>query len=210
MKKAIVLGVVMVVLGLGGPALAQTQKTPEAAAAQMQAAPKPAPDGLVKLLESKGILTDAEAAIISDTALQPQTKQVLAEMLLSKHLITEKEYDQTIDACSSTDAQATPSADPGSGQPARSQAPRHLFWWGGGGEGAGVPMSLSDWISSILPGGTDDPSGVSFGTIEPSPMWPPGEEPQKAPAKDKHKSKKHHRHDASQTTPGPGASVPKQ
>ena len=205
-KEVILLGVVLGIWGLVGRALAQTPKAAAADPAQTLARPKPAPDNLVELLEAKGILSDREGAIVSNAALQPQTKQVLAEMLLSKHLITAKEYDQTIAACSSGAAGATPAADPASGKPARSQAARHLFRWGG--EEGRVPMSLSDWMASILPGGTETTTDLAFGTIQPGPplYYPGQDQPEHARAKAKHKSHKHH----GQTALGPDASAPKQ
>ncbi len=207
MKGIVVLEVALGVVGvvvLSGPAPAQTLKAPAVMAAQRQAEPKPAADDLVKLLQSKGILSDSEAAIASQAALQPQTKQVLAEMLLSKHLITSQEYDQTIAACSSPAAQAAPAASPGTGKAREQQTARSKYRTHGDGEPGAVPTSFSDWIASILPGGGAT-SDIDFGTIQPSPLWPPGEEPQA-----KHKSHKHHRQDASQRTPGPQEGAPKQ
>jgi hypothetical protein len=191
MKEVIVLGVLLGVAGPGGPALAQTLKSPEAIAAQMRAQAKPAPDELVKLLQSKSILSETEAALASHAPLEPQTKQVLAEMLLSKHLINRKEYDRTLESCSAPAKAASQRATPS------------ILGSNGNGEPGGF-KSFSDWISSILPGGGQT-SDLDFGTIQPSPLWPPGQEPQT-----KHKSRKHHRQDASQAAPGPEERAPKQ
>ncbi len=203
MKAVIVLGVVLGIAGLCEPAVAQTVKSPDAIAAQMRAETKPAPDQLVTLLQAKGILTETEAALVSQSALQPQTKQVLAEMLLSKHLINRKEYDRTLRTCSSPAAQAA-NPNKAAGQRAGSSVPGPK----GNGEPGGF-KSFSDWMASILPGGGQT-SDLDFGTIQPSPLWPPGEEPQHARAKAKQKSRKHHKQAGSQTAPGTGEAAPKQ
>lgn len=198
MKKVIVLGVMLGVAGLGEHALAQTLKSPDALAPQMRAEARPAPDQLVTLLETKGILTETEAALVSQTQLLPQTKQVLAEMLLSKHLISRKEYDQTLRSCSTSAALAK--------TPSQRAAPSTLGP-NGNGEPGGL-KSFSDWIASILPGGGQT-TDLDFGTIEP-PMQPPGDQPQKARAKAKRKSRQPDRQDASQTTPAPKENAPRQ
>jgi hypothetical protein len=51
---------------------------------------------LVRLLHSKGILTDQEAAMISEASSPAQAEQRLAELLLSKGVISHQEYDQTL------------------------------------------------------------------------------------------------------------------
>jgi hypothetical protein len=49
---------------------------------------------LVRLLQSKGIITEQEAAMISEATSPAQAERRLAELLLSKGLITRQEYDQ--------------------------------------------------------------------------------------------------------------------
>jgi hypothetical protein len=210
MKEVIFLGVVLGALGLGGPATAQMQKGPQVVSAQARGESQPAPDDLVKVLESKGILSEAEAALVSETRLQPQTKQLLAEVLLSKHLITGEEYDRTIQACSSPAAQLSPSAPEDSGKVAEPRAALSMFERGGNGEPSGF-KSLSDRISSILPGGTETTTDLAFGTIQPGPplYYPSQDQPRHARAKGGHKSHKHHGQDGSQTTPGPDGGAPK-
>jgi hypothetical protein len=210
MKEVIFLGVVLGALGLGGPAPALTQNVSQAVSAQARAESQPAPEGLVKLLESKGILSEAEAALVSETRLQPQTKQLLAEVLLSKHLITEGEYDRTIQACSSPAAQSSPSTPEDSGKTAEPPAARYMFGRGWNGEAGGF-KSFSDRITSILPGGTETSTDLAFGTIQPGPpLYDPAQnQPRHARVKGGHKSHKHHGQDGSQTTSGPDSGPPK-
>jgi hypothetical protein len=210
MKEVIVLGIVMGVAGLCEPALAQTLKSPEAIAAQVRAEAKPAGDGLVKLLESKGILSDTEAALVSDTQLQPQTKQVLAELLLSKHLITEKEYDRTIEACWGPAAQSSPSAPEGLGKAAEPRAARFMSQRRENGEPSGF-KSFSDWISSILPGGVGN-NYIDFGTLEPEPPGPDNAqgEPSQPRAKAKSRSREDHAKGAAHMAPGADTNAPRQ
>ena len=200
MKEVIVLGVMLGVAGLGEQALAQTLESPDAiAAAQMRAEAKPAPDELVTLLETKGILTETEAALVRQTQLLPQTRQVLAEMLLSKHLISRKEYDQTLGSCSTSAALAK--------TPSQRAAPS-IFGPNGNGEPGGW-KSFSDWIASILPGGGQT-TDLDFGTIEPGPMWSSGDQAEHARAKAKRKPRQPDRQDAWQTTLAPKENAPRQ
>jgi hypothetical protein len=199
MKEVIVLGVMLGVAGLGEHALAQTLKSPDAIAAQMRAEAKAAPDELVALLETKGILTETEAALVSQTQRLPETRQVLAEMLLSKHLISRKEYDRTLRSCSTSAAPAKTASE---------RAAPSILGPNGKGEPGGW-KSFSDWMTWILPGGGQT-TDLDFGTIEPSPMWPSGDQPEHARAKAKRKSRQHHRQDASQTAPAPRDNAPKQ
>jgi hypothetical protein len=190
MKEAIVIGVMLGVAGLGEHAPAQKLKPPDAVAAQTQGEAKPAADELITLLETKGILTETEAALLGRTELLPETRQVLAEMLLSKQLISEKEYDETLRSCS------------GSAAPAEAESQRaapYILGPDGNGE-PGRFKSFSDWIASILPGGGQT-TDLDFGTIQPSPMWPQGDEPEHARAKVKRKSHKQNGQDASETAP---------
>ena len=199
MKKVIVLGVMLGVAGLGEQALAQTLESPDALALQMRAEARPAPDELVALLETKGILTEAEAALVSQTQRLPETRHVLAEMLLSKHLISRKEYDQTLRSCSTSAALAK--------TPSQRAAPSTL-----GPNGKGEPggwKSFSDFMTWILPGGGQT-TDLDFGTIQPAPMWSTGDQPQRTGTKAKRKSRQNHRQDASQATPAPRENAPKQ
>jgi len=189
MKKVIVVGVMLGVAVLGEHALAQTLEPPHAIAARTRAEPKPAADELITLLKTKGILTETEAASLRQTQLLPETRQVLAEMLLSKHLISRKEYDRTLRACSSS----APPAEAGS-----QRAAPYILGPIGKGEPGGM-KSLSDWIASILPGGGQT-TDLDFGIIQPSPMQPQGDQPEHARAKAKRKSRQHNGQDAPETT----------
>jgi hypothetical protein len=53
---------------------------------------------LVRLLQSKGIITDHEAAMLSEAPSPRLAEQRLAELLLSKGVITRQEFDQTLSA----------------------------------------------------------------------------------------------------------------
>ncbi|HEX2712060.1 MAG TPA: hypothetical protein VHM88_07535, partial [Candidatus Acidoferrales bacterium] len=64
--------------------------------AQQQTASKPAANPLVRLLQSKGILTDEEATMVSQAATAMEADQRLAGLLLSKGLITQEDYNQTV------------------------------------------------------------------------------------------------------------------
>ena len=66
--------------------------------AQQQTASKPATNPLVRLLQSKGILTDEEATMVSRAATATEADQRLARLLLSKGLITQEDYNQTVGA----------------------------------------------------------------------------------------------------------------
>jgi hypothetical protein len=194
MKKMIVLGAMLGVTGLGEPTLAQTPKSPDAIAAQMPAEAKPAPDELVTLLETKGILTETEAALVSQKPLLPETKQVLAEVLLSKHLISRDEYDRTLQSCS-TSASPTPPTT----------VSQHATSSSLGPDGNAKPSgfkSLSDRIAAILPGGGQT-TDADFGVIQPSPRWTSPDQAAQAHAKAKRKSHQHNEQDASPTTSAP-------
>src|SRR5258705_12686544 len=51
---------------------------------------------LVRLLQSKGIITEQEAAMISEASSPAQAERRLAELLVSKGVITRQEYEQTL------------------------------------------------------------------------------------------------------------------
>jgi hypothetical protein len=65
------------------------------AAAQQQDQPKAAPNPLVQLLQTKGVLTAQEAAAINQAATPAEQQQRLSELLYSKGIITQDEYKQT-------------------------------------------------------------------------------------------------------------------
>ncbi len=66
--------------------------------AQQQNDRKPAANPLVRLLQSKGILSEEEAALVSQAATPSESEQRLAKLLLSKGLITQEDYEQTVGA----------------------------------------------------------------------------------------------------------------
>src|SRR5712691_4300156 len=68
------------------------------AVAQQQNERQPAANPLVRLLQSKGILTEEEAALVSQAATPNESERRLAKLLLSKGLITQEDYDQTVGA----------------------------------------------------------------------------------------------------------------
>jgi len=79
--------------------------------AQQQNEQKPAASALVRLLQSKGILTEEEAALVGQAATPAESEQRLARLLLSKGLITQEDYNQTVGASAVTVAtQGTPGA----------------------------------------------------------------------------------------------------
>jgi hypothetical protein len=83
----------LVLLALTGPAFAQ-QKTDTQAA----------PDPLVRLLQSKGIISAEEAAMIGQAATPSEMQQRLAKLLLAKGVLTQQEYDQTLSSLAATSA----------------------------------------------------------------------------------------------------------
>src|SRR5262249_8014063 len=68
---------------------------------------------LVKLLQSKGIITEQEALMVNSASSRTESDERLARLLLSKGLISREEYDQTIIA-STADAAGKPRAVPAS------------------------------------------------------------------------------------------------
>src|SRR5712692_5180728 len=52
-------------------------------------------DPLVRLLQTKGIITEQEAAMIGEASSPAQAERRLADLLLSKGVINRQEYDQT-------------------------------------------------------------------------------------------------------------------
>src|SRR5712692_11853114 len=80
------------------------------AVAQQQNERQPAANPLVRLLQSKGILTEEEAAMVSQAATPGESERRLARLLLSKGIITEADYDQTVAGTSVMTASAEGSA----------------------------------------------------------------------------------------------------
>ncbi len=68
------------------------------AAAQQQDQPKPAPNPLVQLLQTKGVLTAQEAAAINQASTPAEQQDRLTQLLVSKGIITSDEYKQTATA----------------------------------------------------------------------------------------------------------------
>ncbi len=66
--------------------------------AQQKESPQIAPGPLVRLLQSKGIITEQEAAMISQASSPAESELRLAKLLLSKGIISQQEFDQTISA----------------------------------------------------------------------------------------------------------------
>src|SRR5712691_11604423 len=63
---------------------------------QPNAAPMNSP--LVKILQAKGILTEAEAALVNQAGPPAEGEQRLAKLLLAKGLITPSDYEETVGA----------------------------------------------------------------------------------------------------------------
>ncbi|HEV8132985.1 MAG TPA: hypothetical protein VGQ81_17180 [Acidobacteriota bacterium] len=84
----------LLLLGLICPALAQLKS-------DSLAGPSP----LVRLLQSKGIITAEEARAIDETGSPIESQQLLAKLLLSKGLISRQEYEQAVGQSASAAAQ---------------------------------------------------------------------------------------------------------
>lgn len=74
-----------------GPPAAQTQSSP-----------------LVRLLQSKGIISDEEAASVSSAPSTSEAEQRLASLLLSKGVISPEEYANTVSALGAGSMQSAP------------------------------------------------------------------------------------------------------
>jgi len=122
--------------------------------AQQQSNSKPADSALVRLLESKGILTAEEAAMVSQASSAEEANQRLARLLMEKGLISQEEYTQTVGASVELTAaeasasarlvpavmrtrDAAPPASPSAG-PSPAPAPRP---WGASAPSPPDPMS---------------------------------------------------------------------
>lgn len=91
-----------------GPAFAQ----------QPDNSPQAAPSPLVRLLQSKGIITEQEALQISQAATPAEAERRLAKLLLAKGVIDGQEYDQTVSALGASSA-------PSNGEPRVATAAAH-------------------------------------------------------------------------------------
>lgn len=65
---------------------------------------------LVRLLQSKGIITEQEAAMISEAPSPAQAERRLTELLLAKGVISRQEYDQTLAALGASPASSDSAA----------------------------------------------------------------------------------------------------
>jgi hypothetical protein len=164
MRKAFALLLVLGLFAFVSSALAQSQNDSKAA-----------PNPLVKLLESKGILTPAEAAMVSKASSPAEANQKLAKLLLSKGLITQQEYNQTVQAYS---VSTTPAATvtPTAAAPATGQVVPAVLHptksSNANSNSHGLTVAKITDIADILPGGDRSGGGLAFGTIEPSPAVP--------------------------------------
>jgi hypothetical protein len=61
-------------------------------------------DPLVRLLQSKGLITEQEAASMMSASSRSESSRLLAQLLLSKGVINQAEYDQTIAALGASSA----------------------------------------------------------------------------------------------------------
>lgn len=75
------------------------------ALAQHQENRPPGDNSLIKLLQSKGILSQEEAASFLSSSSQESANQLLAELLLKKGLITREEYERTLFVADSSESQ---------------------------------------------------------------------------------------------------------
>jgi len=84
--------------------------------AQQQDQTQPAANPLVRLLQSKGIISQAEAARINQAASPAEAEQNLASLLLAKGVISQQEYEQTVAAQGASGAAALPVSESSSSQ----------------------------------------------------------------------------------------------
>jgi len=66
------------------------------AASAQQSDEKSAANPLVKLLQSKGILSEQEAATVNQAGSAAEQQKALSRLLLTKGIISQNEYDQTV------------------------------------------------------------------------------------------------------------------
>jgi hypothetical protein len=81
-------------------------------AQQRQEAQSP-PNPLVRILQSKGVITEQEAAMISGAPTEGEAQQRLAKLLLTKGILNQQEYDQTLSALGAGSAPAAPATADG-------------------------------------------------------------------------------------------------
>jgi hypothetical protein len=62
---------------------------------------------LIRLLESKGIITEQEAAMVSEASSTAEAERRLSELLLAKGIITRQEYEQALASASVTPADSS-------------------------------------------------------------------------------------------------------
>jgi len=84
--------------------------------AQQQDQTRPAANPLVRLLQSKGIISEAEAARINQAASPAEAERNLASLLLAKGVISQQEYEQTAAAQVAGGAAALPVSESSSSQ----------------------------------------------------------------------------------------------
>src|SRR6266704_3621768 len=80
--------------------------------AQQPADGQAAVDPLVRVLQSKGILTAEEVAQLSQASSANDADQRLAKLLLMKGIISQTDYDQTVNTASMINASAPASSSP--------------------------------------------------------------------------------------------------
>jgi hypothetical protein len=84
----------------------------ESVLAQQQTDAKPGVSQLVRVLEAKGILTAEEVSRLSQASSGADADQRLAKLLLMKGIITQTDYDQTVDSAGMINASTTVTTAP--------------------------------------------------------------------------------------------------
>ena len=163
MRRVFCLVVLFSAVVLAIPVLAQQQDNHQATTSP-----------LVQLLQSKGILTAEEAAMVNQASSPNEANQRLAQLLLSKGLITQEDYKKTFGASEQ------PVATNASGGAHLTSAVAHP-----GNSSAAAGNSNDAWSGSmdkILPGGLEATTDAAFGTIAPSSPGPEAKAPAVVPA----------------------------
>jgi hypothetical protein len=163
MRRLLCLVILILAVVLAVPALAQQQDNHQATT-----------NPLVKLLQSKGILTADEAAMVNQASSPGEANQRLAQLLLSKGLITQEDYKKTFGASEQ------PVVADASGGAHLMSAVVHP-----GNSGATADNSSDGWdgrMDKILPGGLEATTDAAFGTIAPSSPSPEAKGPPVVPA----------------------------
>jgi hypothetical protein len=93
MKRSLPL--ILLFVTLAGTAFAQQKEGP-------QASPSP----LVRLLQSKGVISEQEAAQIAESSSPAESEQRLARLLLAKGVINQQEYNQAVSSSAPSDSAA--------------------------------------------------------------------------------------------------------